>query len=106
MSSNEDENDHKEEKEEKMSSSYTPGGRHIFDYLNVVPRDDNTFDNFDPNDLAQFTEAKFFDFDMGQPTEDLVEADPKKENGSAAVTTASAGGDIELKEVNMDFYGT
>lgn len=85
-----------------MSSSYTPGGRHIFDYLNVVRRDENSFDDFDPNDLAQYTEAKFFDFDMGQPSDDL-DIDPKKENGDVAATTA-VGGDIGLKTVDMDFY--
>ncbi|KAI5852507.1 regulatory protein cys-3 [Morchella snyderi] len=82
-----------------MPCSYTPGGRHIFDYLNVVRRDENTFDDFDPNDLAQYTEAKFFDFDMGQPSDDL-DLDPKKENGDVAAATA-VGEDMGLK---MDFY--
>lgn len=84
-----------------MSSSYTPG--HIFNYLNVIPRDEASYeDTFDPNDLSQYTEAKFFDFDMGQPVDDIAS---KKDTNMRGAEPAIASIDLGLKGGAMDFIG-
>lgn len=82
-----------------MSNSYTPGVRHIFDYLNVIRREEPAFDeSFDSGDLSRYTEAKFFDFDMGQPGEEVV---VKKDVG----TVEPASIDLGMKGGEMEFLG-
>lgn len=84
-----------------MPNSYTPGVRHIFDYLNVIRREEPAYDeSFDSGDLSRYTEAKFFDFDMGQPGEDMV---VKKDVG--VVEPAIASVDLGMKGGEMEFLG-
>lgn len=82
-----------------MSNSYTPAVRHIFDYLNVIRREEPAYDeSFDSGDLSRYTEAKFFDFDMGQPGEEVV---AKKDVG----TVEPASIDLGMKGGEMEFLG-
>lgn len=84
-----------------MSNSYTPGVRHIFDYLNVIRREEPAYDDsFDSGDLSRYTEAKFFDFDMGQPGEEMV---AKKDVG--AVEPAIVSVDLGIKGGELEFLG-
>lgn len=84
-----------------MSNSYTPGVRHIFDYLNVIRREEPAYDeSFDSGDLSRYTEAKFFDFDMGQPGEEMV---AKKD--ARVVEPAIASVDLGMKGGEMEFLG-
>lgn len=84
-----------------MSNSYTPGVRHIFDYLNVIRREEPAYDeSFDSGDLSRYTEAKFFDFDMGQPGEEMA---TKKDVGT--VEPAMASIDLGMKGGEMEFLG-
>lgn len=84
-----------------MSNSYTPGVRHIFDYLNVIRREEPAYDeSFDSGDLSRYTEAKFFDFDMGQPGEEMV---AKKD--VRVVEPAIASVDLGMKGGEMEFLG-
>lgn len=83
-----------------MSNSYTPGVRHIFDYLNVIRREEPAYEeSFDSGDLSRYTEAKFFDFDMGQPGEEVVVV--KKDAG----TVEPASIDLGMKGGEMEFLG-
>lgn len=57
-------------------------------------------DSFDPNDLSQYTGAKFFDFDMGQPGEDVgIGKKDVRGNDTASVVAV----DLVLKDGEMDF---
>lgn len=87
-----------------MSSNYSPGGRHIFGYLNVIRREEPVYDeSFDPNDLSNYTEAKFFDFDMGQPADEAQTA--KKDTAMSGNEPAIVAIDLTMKGGEMDFIG-
>ncbi|KAL7275562.1 hypothetical protein RUND412_001488 [Rhizina undulata] len=85
-----------------MSSDYgsrRAGMNHYLDDLNALPSaaDETPVDNFNPDDLALFTNTQFFDFDMGQP------AGGEFREGREKGVVGGRSVDPTLKGSNLDF---